>query len=342
MPAKSGKTSLKDIAKEVDVSVALVSYVLNNRFENRINKDVAEKIRVTAQKLRYQPNQIAKSLKTNKTFTIGLVVADISNPFSSNLARIIEDEGAKYGYTVIFGSSDEDLTKFENLTNAFINRQVDGLILLPPSGSEPLLRRLKEMRFPFVIADRYFPKLEAHCVNVDNLKAAYDAVHLFIEHGRRNIGLINYKTDLAHLNDRTKGYQQALKDAGIATDKNRIKKVDIGNDPHEIEKAVAALLAPSSVDAILFASNRIAVHALKYLGERQIDIPGKVELIGFDENEVFDFTRPQLSFIRQPMRELGQTATELLMDAIAQNRKEQLVFIAAELVKRGSTNNQQP
>jgi len=339
MPQKSGKISLKDIAREVGVSVALVSYVLNNRFENRINKDVAEKIRNTAQKLQYRPNQIAKSLKTNKTFTIGLIVADISNPFSSSLARIIEDEGAKYGYTVIFGSSDEDLAKFEALTNAFINRQVDGLILLPPSGSEALLLRLKAMRFPFVIADRYFPKLEAHCVNVDNLKAAYDAVSLFIEHGKKAVGLINYKTDLAHLNDRTKGYTQALKDAGVSVNKNWIRKVDISNDPPEIEKAVAALLSAPSVNAIFFASNRIAVHALKYIQDQQIPIPQTLELIGFDENEVFDFIKPQLSFVKQPMLQLGQVATELLVDIITQNKKEQLIFIPAELVRRGSTNN---
>lgn len=339
MPQKSGKISLKDIAREVGVSVALVSYVLNNRFENRINKDVAEKIRNTAQKLQYRPNQIAKSLKTNKTFTIGLVVADISNPFSSSLARIIEDEGAKYGYTVIFGSSDEDLVKFEALTNAFINRQVDGLILLPPSGSEALLLRLKAMRFPFVIADRYFPKLEAHCVNVDNLKAAYDAVSLFIGHGKKAVGLINYKTDLAHLNDRTKGYTQALKDAGVSVNKNWIKKVDISNDPPEIEKAVASLLSAPAVNAIFFASNRIAVHALKYIQDQQIPVPQTLELIGFDENEVFDFIKPQLSFVKQPMLQLGQIATELLVDIITQNKKEQLIFIPAELVKRGSTNN---
>jgi LacI family transcriptional regulator len=339
MPQKSGKISLKDIAREVGVSVALVSYVLNNRFENRINKDVAEKIRNTAQKLQYRPNQIAKSLKTNKTFTIGLIVADISNPFSSSLARIIEDEGAKYGYTVIFGSSDEDLAKFEALTNAFINRQVDGLILLPPSGSEALLLRLKAMRFPFVIADRYFPKLEAHCVNVDNLKAAYDAVSLFIEHGKKAVGLINYKTDLAHLNDRTKGYTQALKDAGVSVNKNWIRKVDISNDPPEIEKAVASLLSAPSVNAIFFASNRIAVHALKYIQDQQIPVPQTLELIGFDENEVFDFIKPQLSFVKQPMLQLGQVATELLVDIITQNKKEQLIFIPAELVRRGSTNN---
>src|SRR6188472_3049568 len=109
------KISLKDIAEKVGVSVTLVSYVLNNKMEGRINKDVAQKIRDTAKKLNYHTNQIAKSLKTNKTNTIGLIVADISNPFSSGLARIIEDEADKQGYTVIFGSSDEKPLRFENL-----------------------------------------------------------------------------------------------------------------------------------------------------------------------------------------------------------------------------------
>jgi len=94
------KVSLKDIAQKVGVSIALVSYVLNNKKEGRINKDVALKIKDTAKQLNYKTNQIAKSLKTNKTYTIGLVVSDISNPFSSSLARIIEDEANKNNYTV--------------------------------------------------------------------------------------------------------------------------------------------------------------------------------------------------------------------------------------------------
>ncbi|MCH5715299.1 substrate-binding domain-containing protein [Niabella hibiscisoli] len=190
-----------------------------------------------------------------------------------------------------------------------------------------------------MIADRYFPKLEAHCVNVDNLKAAYDAVSLFIEHDKKAVGLINYKTDLAHLNDRTKGYMNALKSAGVTPNKNWVKKVDIANDPQEIEKAVASLLTTASVNAIFFASNRIAVHALKYIQDQQIAVPQDIELIGFDENEVFDFIKPQLSFVKQPMLQLGQIATELLVDIITQNKKEHLIFIPAELVKRGSTNN---
>jgi LacI family transcriptional regulator len=107
------KISLKDIAKKVGVSTALVSYVLNNQKTGRIRKEVALKIKETAKELNYRPNQIAKSLKLNKSFTIGVIVADISNPFFSNLARIIEDEAYKNNYTVIFGSADENAARYK-------------------------------------------------------------------------------------------------------------------------------------------------------------------------------------------------------------------------------------
>ena len=126
------KTSLKDIATAVGVSIALVSYVHNNKKEGRINKAVAEKIRATALKMNYRTNQIARSLKTNKTNTIGLILADISNPFSAALARVIEDAADKSNYTVIFGSSDENPEKYKKILDALLNRQADGLILSPP------------------------------------------------------------------------------------------------------------------------------------------------------------------------------------------------------------------
>src|SRR6476469_3766675 len=136
------KVSLKDIAQKVGVSIALVSYVLNNKKQGRISEEISKKIRDTAQKLNYRTNQIAKSLKTNKTNTIGLIVADISNPFYSALARIIEDEAEKYNYTVIFGSSDENLKKSEKLIDIFLNRQVDGLIYAASENSEAQLEDL--------------------------------------------------------------------------------------------------------------------------------------------------------------------------------------------------------
>jgi len=166
------KVSLKDIAQKVGVSIALVSYVLNNKKEGRINKDVALKIKDTAHALNYRTNQIAKSLKTNKTNTIGLIVSDISNPFSSSLARIIEDEADRNGYTVIFGSSDEDVQKSQKLIETFINRQVDGLIIAPSEDAIPQLKYLQEEGIPFVLIDRYFPELKTNYVTIDIFKLA--------------------------------------------------------------------------------------------------------------------------------------------------------------------------
>lgn len=343
MQGKVKRISLKDIAEKVGVSVALVSYVLNNRFENRINKEVASRIRKTAAQLQYRPNQIAKSLKTSKTYTIGLVVADIANPFSSVLARIIEDEGARHDYTVIFGSSDENPARFQRLTDTLLNRQVDGLILLPPEGAEEDILRLKNTGIPLVIVDRYFPGLCANYVNVDNFNAAYNAVRLFITNGRKNIGIINYKTGLQHLNDRTKGYLQALTDSGFVFNKQLMKKVDMKNDPDEIAAAIALLLnKPVQADAVLLGSNRIALHALAYIQKMHITIPETVQLISFDETEVFDFFQPQISFVKQPMQQMGEYATNLLLDLIhtGKEKEEKQVFIPANLVARGSTGSE--
>src|SRR5437867_1925426 len=143
------RISLKDIAQKVGVSTALVSYVLNNQKEGRIKKEVAQKIRDTAKALNYRTNQIARSLKMSKTFTLGLIVSNISNPFSSGLARIIEDEADKHKYTVIFGSSDENATKFSKLVDTFLNRQVDGLIVAPPEGAEAEITYLQQQGIPF-------------------------------------------------------------------------------------------------------------------------------------------------------------------------------------------------
>src|SRR5688500_12905366 len=181
------KVSLKDIAQKVGVSIALVSYVLNNKKEGRISKEIAEKIKATAKKLDYRPNQIAKSLKTNRTNTIGLIVADISNPFSSSLARIIEDEADSQGYTVIFGSSDERSDRCKKLVDTLLNRQVDGLIILPPAEFEEGINELKQQQIPFVIVDRYFPDIEANVVKLDNCKAAIEAVTHLLDSGRRKI-----------------------------------------------------------------------------------------------------------------------------------------------------------
>src|SRR5690606_5499858 len=128
-----------------------------------------------AAELNYQPNQIAKSLKSGKSFTIGLIVADISNPFFANIARTIEDEAKKDNYTVIFGSSDENAEKSKDLIDVLVKRQVDGFIIAPTENSETQIEYLIKANIPFVLIDRYFPGIESNYVVTDNHQAAYDA-----------------------------------------------------------------------------------------------------------------------------------------------------------------------
>ena len=154
------KTSLKDIAEAAGVSTALVSFVLNGKEkEYRVGEKTAQRILKIANEMNYQPNLAAKSLRSGKTKTIGLVVSDISNPFFSQLARVLEDEAARKGYTVLFGSSDENKDKMNRIVGNLINKGVDGLIIVPCNNSEKSISSLVNNHIPVVLFDRYFPEI---------------------------------------------------------------------------------------------------------------------------------------------------------------------------------------
>ena len=209
------RVSLKDVANHLGVSTALVSYVVNGKEkEARVGTEMAEKIRKAIAELNYQPNLIAKSLKSGRTNTIGLIVADISNPFFSNIARIIEDEAQKHGYVVIFGSSDESAKKSKDLVDVFLNRQVDAFIIAPAAGTEKQIKALQKRNVPFVLIDRYFHDVEADSVRINNFEAAGSAVQHLIKNKRSRIAMMAYDTDLPHMQDRKEGYKAALKDNG--------------------------------------------------------------------------------------------------------------------------------
>ncbi len=316
----------------------MVSYVLNNQKEGRIRKEVAQKIRDTAKQLNYRANLTARSLKTNKTFTIGLVVADISNPFFSALARIIEDAADRDNYTVIFGSSDENLKKSAKLIETFMDRQVDGLIISPPENSEQQVESLMRENFPFVLLDRYFPNLKTNYVAIDNHKAAYESVKHFIEKGRKRIGMITYKSSIFTISERTRGYKTALDEAGISFEKKWLKELNAEDFGSSVKKAVDDLMKrPGGIDALLFGSNTLAVAGLKHLNSLGVKVPRELALISFDETEAFDLFYAPLTYIRQPLQEMGEIATRILLQHICQNGEFTQLNIPANLIKREST-----
>jgi LacI family transcriptional regulator len=332
------KTSLKDIAQTVGVSTALVSYVLNNQKENRISKLVAKKIREVASELNYRPNQIAKSLKTNKTYTVGLVVADISNPFSSSLARIIEDEADKHNYTVLFGSSDEKPVKAQKLISTLLNRQVDGLLIFPSEGSEAQLAELQKQGIPFVLIDRYFPELKTSYVALDNFGAIHKAIQHLVDSGYRRIGMVTFNTTLYTINERKRGYLAALKENKIPARKTWLKELPLDAVGTEISKAVGELLTgPKPVDAILFASNRLALYGLQQINTLQLTVPEQVAIVSIDQAESYNLFHTSITYIKQPLLEMGQLATRILLESIARNNTTTQANLEGELVIQDST-----
>ncbi|GGF25368.1 LacI family DNA-binding transcriptional regulator [Echinicola rosea] len=328
------KTSLKDIAKVVGVSTAAVSYVLSKGEENRVSPKVAEKIKKVAKELSYQPNQIAKSLKMGKTFTIGLIVADISNPFFANIARIIEDEAKHLNYTVIFGSSDESVDKSEDLINFFINRQVDGFIITPVEGSEKQIERLKELNIPYVLIDRFFPNIPSSYVVIDNYQAAYKGVHKLIENGHERIGILSYSNGLVHMKERVRGYRQAMEYNKLKIERNWIREISYEEAEKDVKSALDVLFGKrKEVDALFFATNTIAVMALKYIDSLKLHVPNDVAIVSFDQGEAFDFYYCPLTYIKQPLSSLAKGAVNILINQINMgNRGVSQTSLEADLI----------
>lgn len=332
--------SMKDIAQKAGVSTALVSYVLNGKEkESRVGQEIALRIKQIANELNYQPNYLAKSLRSGKTQTIGLIIADISNPFFANIARIVEDEAKRNGYTVIIGSSDENPAKSWDLINVFLNRQVDGFILVSSENSQEQVQYLKDRNCAFVLLDRHFPEIPTDFVCLNNYKAAYEAGSHLIRRGYRNIGMIAYKSRLFHMQERIRGYSQALLDHDITFRPAWLSEVGFTSIDQEVRAGIDGMLAPDqAVDALIFATYRIAIGGLKHINALGLSVPDDLAIVSFGQAEAFDLYYCPVTYLQQPMEDLGKTAVSLLVNKL-KNPDEELkqVLMEATLIARQSS-----
>ena len=329
------RVSIKDIATKVGVSTALVSYVLNGlEKEKRVGKEVVEKVKKAAEELNYRPNQIARSLRKGSTNTIGLIVADIANPFFGHLARIIEDEASKFSYVVILGSSDEDYSKSESLVETFLNRQVDGFILVPSVGDDVLVRSLIHKEVPLVLIDRHFPGIASSYVILDNQKATFEATIHLINKGYRKISLVAYQSTLNHMQDRILGYRDAMKSKNLE-EFIHLEPIEFNRTGYE--RRMDEIILRSETEAILFTTNTLSIAGLYAIRRNNLKIPDDLAVIGFDGNEAFDFFIPPLTYIEQPLAEIGKEAVRILLEQIKGNGETFQLKLSHQLIVRSSS-----
>jgi len=317
------KISIKNIAQRLNVSTATVSLVLNGKGkEGRVGKEMTEKIRQVATEMNYQPNNLARGLRIGKSQTIGLIVADISNPFFSNMAFFIQEQAEKFGYSVIITNTNESDLKMEKMANILKSRQVDGFIIVPTEHGESCVRDLISWNIPVVLVDRYFPGLNVSSVIVDNYSASVKAVESLIDLGCKNIGLVIYQSSLQHMLERKRGYIDVLKKHGYYNP-SMIKEINYSLISTDIILAMEGLCTKeNNPEGIYFATNTLFTEGVKQMKLMQIQIPDDIKVVSFDKSEYFEFMDVSIPYILQPIPEMGKSAVELLVKQIIDKTKE--------------------
>ena len=335
------KTSLNDIAQQLGVSKTLVSLVLNGKAkEQRISDEVCKKVIKLAKELNYKPNQIAKGLRTGKTHTIGLIIADIANPFFGKLGREIEKEAAKNGYRTIFCSSDENPENSQKQIELLQQGQVDGFIIAPPAGSENQILSLKRNKTPFVLIDRNFPDIDTNYIVVDNIQAAYDATDHLIKKGFRKIACVTLNVHLNNMNQRVLGYKQALIENNIQVDEELIKMMPFTHEKDDIVEAVKQLEPgnKSKVEAIFFATSKLGIMGIETLHSLGLHIPDDIAVVSFDDPDAYKISQPPVSAIAQPLQEIGSESVKVLLDLMHdKNVETRKIVLKAKFIPRKSS-----
>ncbi|MBI9065344.1 MAG: substrate-binding domain-containing protein, partial [Marinilabiliaceae bacterium] len=316
-----------------------VSCVLSGKAkENRISKNLAKKVIDKANELGYQTNQMARGLRTGKSGILGLVVADIANPYFGKMARFIENEAAKLGYQVMFGSSDEDSNKLNSIVNVFLSRQVDGLVIVPVNGSEEFLKKLKDQSVPFVFIDRYSEGVDVETVCTDNFEGAYQLTHLLISKGCKKIASFVYDTNLTNNLERIKGYESCLKSAGLYKgNEELVYEVGFKHMEQRLESSIKLALK-NKCDAFFFANNALGVHCIKYFKDNGVRIPDDIKVVSFDNPEAFQIVDPSITCYEQPIEQMSARAIKVLFDKI-ENRslvQNRTYLLPGNLIVRNS------
>ncbi len=325
------KVSLKQIAEAAGVSSALVSMVLNGKAKQYgIGEEAAKKVMAIAEEMHYQPNLMARSLRSGHSHLIGLIVADIANPFFADLARVIEKTANERGYTVVYSSSDESAEQMERQMNSMYNQGIDGIIVVPCEYSADAIRDMAARNYPMVLLDRDLPGVDVPSFMIDNAAASSSMTRTLLEKGFRRISLISYDTAMNHAVERRRGYSQAMRDAGLLPDVHCLPYKDFSAEMRTIFTQL--FIEQKRADALIFCTNALTREGLFILRELGLSIPNDTAVFGFDGGDVFDMYDPKISYLVQPIAEMGSMAANSLIDVIEGNATAKSVYMPSSLV----------
>jgi LacI family transcriptional regulator len=328
--------TIPDVAALAGVSNATAARALGGY--GAVSPAVRDKVAEAAAKLGYRPNSLARSMITGETHTIGLVVADIENPFFARAARGIGDVAHAAGYEVLLANSDEDPATERAAVRTLYEKRVDGLIVAPTSTDDgPHLSELPARGVPVVLIDRIVPGIDADAVVVDNDRAARRAVDHLVGLGHRRIALLT-SVGLIHTNQmRLAGYLEGLRGAGIEPDDTLVRMSEYHREA-AVNEMHSALSLPDPPTAVFTTDNLMSLGAFEGAQRAGRAVPDELSIVGFDDLEWTTIVRPPLTVVAQPTYELGATAARRLIARMEGDESPPTTFtLDTTFVIRGST-----
>jgi LacI family fructose operon transcriptional repressor len=325
-------TSIKDVAEAAGVSTATVSRVLSNK--PHVSDELRQRVLQAVERLDYRPNLIARSLRTRQSDTIGLVVADIRNPYFTAVSRAVEDMAYEQGISVYLCNTDEDPQKEALYLQVLRKENVAGIIFSPTrKGAQDL----SGFNIPTVAIDRPVRSAQVDSVLIDNFEAAYKLTEHLIENGYRRIGAL-FGAASSTGRERRRGFERALNDHGLqipSPDLVNFVQPKVGSGR---ETALEMLSASPAPQALFTSNSLLTAGALMATREKGLRIPEDIGLVGFDDTTWSALVEPGITVISQPTDDIGRTATELLLQRISDpQRAAREVILKGALVVRGSS-----
>ncbi|WP_030976082.1 LacI family DNA-binding transcriptional regulator [Streptomyces sp. NRRL S-1824] len=324
--------SIKDVAAEAGVSVATVSRVLNSH--PSVSPDARARVLAAVDALGYRPNAVARSLRTDQTRTLGLIISDVLNPYFTALARAVEEEARALGYSVIIGNADERPELQDHHVRTLLDRRIDGLLVSPTDGGSPQILDAARGGTPMVFVDRWIPGVDVPVVRADGCPAVRDLVAHLHRLGHRRLAIIAGPAATTTGSERVEAFRDALGEHGLPLPDAYIGQGDFQADSGR--RATERFLAlPEPPDAVFAADNLMALGALDAIRAHGLRVPQDIALAAFDDIPWFVHTDPPITAIAQPTGDLGRAAVRALVDVI-EGRPPQSVTLSASLVVRRS------
>ncbi len=311
-----------------------VSRVINN--SSYISQETRERVEQAIAELGYIPNTLARSLRFKQTKTIALVLSDITNPFFTTITRGVEDTASEQGFSVMFCNTDESQGEEIGYLNVLLQKQVDGVLLVPASCTPESVSFVQDRGTPVVLLDRYIADARVDSVRGDSEQGAYEAVRYLLELGHQRIALVNGPQSVSTGVDRAAGYRRALVEAGLSSGADRVYYGKFTSEGG-YQTARQALAVKPLPTALFAANNFIALGAYRAIRELGLRVPEDISIVAFDDLPLV--MEPFLTVVAQPAYEIGQRATELLLARLAGDgpaEVQEIVLPTHMIVRRSS------